>query len=913
MVIRTARQIRWSIWLLFCLLMLTTPAAAQDDGPAPPGPQDAPAPMQENTTVSGALPIPAAPAGQAPGATMAQEPREPAAGLKTPDRRPRLLLSPAKLARLRELAEFNTYRWRRLLTWAMEPSRQGAEPHDGPGLALAAIMLAKERPQQAARLLRLAARCAINGARYGVVEKIAQGAIVDNVRLGDTTELLEQGYHAVAPDAARDLVLTVGRLTPTRLIPETGNLERDKLTAKGRMYLLLKDDLAKAAVTGQAVALTLDWAWDAFQPAEREAVAAWLVVQAGMFKDRGRGCFDSESAAALKLAGLAGLAAWGVDPRAEALARDAYENRYRKAVEPCLANAGQGGGWFEGTSAGSVAGMDLLVYALCMDTASGVRIAPDNPWYNGRLAFLIFGQLPGVNTYLRGAYRSYFTSGDPVVEPAAMGDLMRLQMAACLNLNPGDPLGGVARALLLDRRTPSVSNSQLLVYEFLWLDPSGDTAPLATAPLVHAAPGLGWALMRSDWSDRATWLGFSCGPHYAMRQHLDLAGIQIHRMGPLLDRGGAWDGPDTSHALNYAIRSVGHNTLLVYDPKEYSWYDMRMGPQPKGAYANDGGSRVWAAFDDAGKPTKQAPWTASGWDTGGAPFAANRDLYQVGTLEATEDQPRYAYARGDATAGYRGSTAKVERLKRHVFLLRGSGPDDAQSQEVVAVVDDVSLARPELEVRFTMHLASKPETTSELSRLGPGRWRGPGDRLSVADRHSRLTAVCLWPASPVLDLYGVEGEAASWAGERNWPPRGREKNPAPWRVDFWAPATESKERPMVMALLPADPDAPGPVRLEALTAGRPDVVGMVIHDPGWPRALAVRLGKPDDTLITYSYPPGRCRHLVAGLLPQTEYAVEVGPQTISLRPGTGLKTSAGGLLAFKVAPETGAYALPERP
>ena len=27
----------------------------------------------------------------------------------------------------------------------------------------------------------------------------------------------------------------------------------------------------------------------------------------------------------------------------------------------------------------------------------------------------------------------------------------------------------------------------------------------------------------------------------------------------------------TSHALNYGIRSVAHNTLLVYDPQEYSW------------------------------------------------------------------------------------------------------------------------------------------------------------------------------------------------------------------------------------------------------------------------------------------------------------------------------------------------------
>ncbi|MBU4576681.1 MAG: hypothetical protein KJ576_18825, partial [Proteobacteria bacterium] len=68
-----------------------------------------------------------------------------------------------------------------------------------------------------------------------------------------------------------------------------------------------------------------------------------------------------------------------------------------------------------------------------------------------------------------------------------------------------------------------------------------------------------------------------------------------------------------------------------------------------------------------------------------------------------------------------------------------------------------------------------------------------------------------------------------------------------------------------------------------------------------------RLGQPGaEPPISYRYPSGTSRHLVAGLEPGATYTVTVGPFEITITPGPGLKATDAGLLAFRVAPATSA-------
>jgi hypothetical protein len=647
-------------------------------------------------------------------------------------------------------------------------------------------------------------------------------------------------------------------------------------------------------------ALALDWGRGLMPPERAEILTGRLVAQARAFQNQGRGCFDRASISVLRLTALAGLAARGRHPLAEELVRRAVEERFRHGVLPCLQNAGRGGGWFGGESAGAAAGLELVEFVAAVKTAGGPDLSGSAVWLRHRLAHLCANLLPGLGVWEGRPHLRPAPGGDQVVPPREAADLVRLQMLVLLALRPDDQAAGLARSLLAEGAA-GLLEPRRRAYGLIWSRPGGAQAPLATAPLSHLSAGVGRAVSRSDWSGLATWLALDCGPHYALPQHLNAGALLLYRRGFLLDRGGAYDGPDTPHALNYRIRSVAANTLLIRDPGEYSWYDLRQGPRPRGAYANDGGQRAWALFGPGGEPELTAPWTASGWERGPAAWLPNREVYDVARVEVLEDKPRYAYLRGRLTAAYDGSTHKARRVVRHVFHLRGGGPQDFAAAEAVAVVDDVVLARPQATVRAAWHLPARPELPGGLNEAGPGRWSGPVESFSLARGASRLTVRCLAPARARAWVFGPP-QAGSWVDGADHPPRGDRANRAPWRVELGAAAAGGPRRTLVHLLLPGPP--PGrPPASRALESPDPNLAGRVIQDPRWPRVVAVRLGEPDPQApVVYRRPAGPSRHLVAGLAPGASYAVQVEPSRVVVSPGPGFTASPAGLLAFVVEP-----------
>ncbi len=828
---------------------------------------------------------------------------------------PRIWLDARKLDNLRALVRMETPTWNRLIAWAEEKERSRARPGDGPGLALAALLLQKQAPEHARRLGRMAVACALSAARFGRVDKYTSLAISEGKRRGSREELWEGGYRLVAPEARRDRVFSIDRFTPTRVFIKAGGSLKGN-TKVGGTYLLLWDDMRRAADPLAQVALTLDWAYPFFDQAERRGTAAWLVAQARVFKEQGRGCFDSASISALQFTTLAALAAQGLDPGARELLGLALEQRFQKEIKPGLQRAGRGGGWFEGDNLGAAAGLKLLEFAAALQSAAGINPLRDLPWFQDRLGYLTFHLLPEPEQTKSGRYRVVPPGyGDRVLSPRQAADLVRLQMLILLALRPQDPAAGWARAIFDSRQAPALTSDRLLAWEMPWLYSPSQAQPLATAPLLHVAPDTGLAVSRSDWSELGTWISFNCPPHYAGAQHLAAGGLNIFKRGLLLLPGGVYDGYATDQAQNYAIRSLAHNTVLIYDPDEYSWYDMRQGPRPKGTYANDGGQRAWATFDAQGRPETIAPWTASGWDRGPAPYSELKPVYGVARLEAWYQKPRFAYLRGDMTRAYQGSTGKVERVVRHLVHLRPGGPQDAGAAEVLVVVDDIVLSRPGLRVRFSFNLPEEPKVSGSLTTVGPGRRQGLARRFRVDTPFSRLEVVCLYPRKVAMEVYGGIMEAAFWCDGANHPPQPPRVGPAPWRVEMGPLSSEGTRTVMVHCLLPAAEGDPPPPKMEMLETGDRQVLGILIHDPLRPRLVVLRLGPPSPRAqVTYPYPAGRTRHLVAGLMPSTSYQVEVGRGRIVIRPGSGgLISSSAGVLSFQVVPAAEAPAPKRNP
>ena len=811
-----------------------------------------------------------------------------------------ILFDQQRLFELREYAIWDSPQWRRLITWCLDPARQNIDPADGPGLALAAMVLKQRDPATSQRLARLAVRCLLEGARFSKVESADGRTIIDGGLPWKPSEVTKDGYDLVAPFGA-DTALRIDKITTTKLYVEKGGPDLKTLMKRGQAYHLLTSDVRRASMLVEHTALTFKWTRDMLHPDERRDIADWLRAQAMVFAEDGRGCFGTDSAAVLKIMALAGRAGLKDSALAAGLVQAAYTERFLGIWEPALENAGQGGAWFGGTYAGAMAGWDLAMFAAAVPPGDRRGKVLGSAWFNGRQGALVNSLLPETAQALGGSYRGVCPSGDNVISSSKAAELVRMQMLLFRSLMPGAPLAQEIQAMLLSSDAPAMTQGQHYYLDFLLLDILNPGKAMAVAPLDYLAQGAGRAYSRSGWTPWDTLVAFNCGPHFSLPQHLDAGSVQIFNNGPLLARGGAYDGPATKHAMNYAARSIAHNTLVIFDPTEYSWYDMRAGQKPRGTYANDGGQRAWAYFDEKGRPLNQAPWTASGYKTGPAPWADLMPIYKAANINVYDSGPRFAYFRGDMTSAYRGSSAKARLAVRHLIHLRPGGPDDATAAEAIVLVDEVVLARPELDVKAVFHFAMRPFIESEMQTEAPGRAKGQASRLRASNGKSVLWIASLQEQPEEVTLIG--GPAQDWVDGKAYPPQPPAKDPAPWRVELTPTGQEGPTRKMVHVLLPLPGQNESPPTLSRLHTADENLAGLVIHDRQWPRVVAVRLGgEASGQTVSYEYPEGRSRHLVAGLAPGVEYAITTAGQKVSINPGKGLAASAGGVLAFKLVP-----------
>ena len=677
-----------------------------------------------------------------------------------------------------------------------------------------------------------------------------------------------------------------------------------KACALKTVAMELPADIFKASDIISQTALTLDWAWSAFSQAERLALGKWLVRQANSFSQKEYSPFSSEHAAQLKIMTLAGLAAEGLDSGAETLQKQALEVKYQKLLLPCLSNLGKGGAWFEDDTAGSRAGLHILESVAAFKTAKGVDLTSGVEWYKDRILKLVFTALP---RYQRADDLNYFPvapGGDRSLDPVLAADYLRLQLNMLLALLPDAPYAGWGQAWLMHSRRPATINRHLRALEFIWLQPYKRQELLAKAPLLWHSQDTGRVYLRSDWSDRATWIKFSAGSHFSARQHLDAGAVQLFKDETLLAPGGAYDGPLTPHALNYAVRSIAQNTIRIMDPDEYSWQLMRAGKMPDGTYVNDGGQKAFCSYASDSSLKQAAPWTATGWMTGEYPYNELNRLYNHGGITHTESQRRYQYACADITAAYQGNTNKARRVVRHLVHLLPGGPQEPTSVNVVLLIDDIVLNRPRSQVRFVAHLPGKPSLPGEIKQVGPGRYLGKTGKLLYQGRVMNLHIISVLPTEPLTYIFGGLNKAAAWVDGQNYAPQGKVDYLADWRVEIGSAQAKGDLRPMVTALVPVGMDETSILSMDPLDTAQKDLAGVVVRDKTWPRVVAVKLGGPLKTgQLAYKYPHGRSRHLVVGLEPKTSYEVKVDSGQITITKGKGLISSPAGLLAFVLEPQ----------
>lgn len=341
----------------------------------------------------------------------------------------------------------------------------------------------------------------------------------------------------------------------------------------------------------------------------------------------------------------------------------------------------------------------------------------------------------------------------------------------------------------------AVTTWALPVLDFLWNDPDVTSRdPLRTnpgeLPLHRHFPGVDQVVFRNEWGPNATWIEFDCGPYFAKHQHLDRGHFSIYHRGYLaIDSGADYTESESPHYINYYRRTIAHNTMLVYDPKEHFFWSENLLQA-----ANDGGQRMDSSrFWNTLRSREDWEKTRDLWDLGHLKIIDSGDT-QGGSVA-------YDYAFGDATHAY--SPHKLRVFTRQLLYFPGI--------DVLLVFDRVISTDPSFRKTWLLHGTSMPAVDGTGTKAANGEESfGNARSFRFQDRDGEMTVHTLLPVHHNTSRRGGPGyefwtpgnaEGGAWGTGRNWPLEPAEGGPLPadpvelamWKT-FWGDDIKSIER-----------------------------------------------------------------------------------------------------------------------
>jgi len=426
-------------------------------------------------------------------------------------------------------------------------------------------------------------------------------------------------------------------------------------------------------------------------------------------------------------------------------------------------------------------------------------------------------------------------------------------------------------------------------------DPANPEACLAGAlpnAMLFGADATGFAVMRQGWSSGDTQISFKAGDYLAHHGHYDQGTFTIFKHAPLVINSGGY-GPYTGvHRLNYYVRTVSKNGILVQRPDEI-WTPP--GTAPPGGYTNDGGQRI----------VKATGSTVSSYEN----WLANKNSgkhYESGDVTAFDNvDDRYSYVAADLTAAYNstqydseGQGGKVSRVTRQMMYL--------QDSDVMVVFDRVESTNASYRKKWLLHTPNKFVGGSETVLAGSstnGIVEVDGDTIaggvmSMTNGAGKLYLQTLCPTSYTVrkvggtgyryyveddgnDLDGLDGSNHDDYTERYWHDYGD------WRVEIFPDAPAISDV-FLNVLTPRNSAAAAPAPAELLANDAVVTAAKIGTD-----VIAFGTSGPIGASASYDLPTGGSfRHLVVDLDAEGFYRIDAGAQAM------GLFANASGVLAF---------------
>ncbi len=498
--------------------------------------------------------------------------------------------------------------------------------------------------------------------------------------------------------------------------------------------------------------------------------------------------------------GLACYATYYENPRAAEILQ-ALEAEFRRRAAPALELAGDGGGWAEGYYVNYWL-YEWLFFCEVARRCEGVDYYAAAPrFFRNRAVAGMFETYPGIGIY---GSRRPIPMGDGGGRVFG-GDRDKALSARRILVNHfrDDPAHRAVHAF--NETTPRSGVGNYAYKDFLWRDPTVPKGDLGGFRLSHFSPGPGYVCARSSWDESATYLFFKCGDRFTAHQHLDNGHFLIYKHAELAGDGGHYDAFGTPHDVNYHLRSIAHNTILVHDPSE-RWPNIRAGE----VTGNDGGqAHDWPHHNGAVADADQ--------------WRKQQELYDVADLVAFEDGHDYVYVAGDCTRAY--SAGKLDGFTRQIVYLR---PD------TFIVFDRVASRRADFRKTWLLQAMKRPEPAPP--------------HLVVTNGEGRLFVQTLLPLGPEVRL--VDGDDLYRYGGKTYTPS-RDTGPAPeCRIEV-SPSQPARVDYFLHVLTAADASTESVPEAKVRTSGEEirvtvgpatvtfskDALGGSIELPGWRRQL----------------------------------------------------------------------------
>ncbi len=426
--------------------------------------------------------------------------------------------------------------------------------------------------------------------------------------------------------------------------------------------------------------------------------------------------------------GLACYASFYENERAQEILK-ALEQEYFSRAVPALELAGAGGGWGEGYYINYWL-YEWLFFCEVARYCEGVdyyAAAPD--FFHNRAVASMFETYPGIKIYNS---RRPVNMGDGGGRMFG-GDRDKALSARRILVNHFRNDSSHQAVHTFNETTPRSSVGVYAYKDFLWRDTTIKNTNLNNFKLSHISTGPGYVYARSSWDEDATYFFFKCGDRFTAHQHLDVGHFLIYKNEELVGDGGHYDAFGSKHDVNYHLRTIAHNTILVHDPCE-TWPGIRAGS----VTGNDGGQHHnWPHHN--GAVTDAAEWHKG------------QKLYDIADILAFEDKGDYLYVAGDCTRSY--SPNKLEHFTRQIVFSRPG---------TFVIFDRVNAKNPSFKKTWLLQAMKVPAETE--------------DGLVISNGKGRLFIQTLLPSESKVKL--VAGDELYSYGGNTYPPA-RDTGPAP--------------------------------------------------------------------------------------------------------------------------------------